>query len=65
MTTDPLRQAEQRAPTLIRLARWLFCAAIHLYPLRFQAYPLRFQAAFGDEMLEVFDLALEEALAHS
>jgi hypothetical protein len=58
MTTDPLRQAEQRAPILIRLARWLFCAAIHLYPLRFQA-------AFGDEMLEVFDLALEEALAHS
>ena len=58
MTTDPLRQAEQRAPILIRLARWLFCAAIHLYPLRFQA-------AFGDEMLEVFDLALEEAVAHS
>ncbi len=58
MTIDPLRQAERRAPTPIRLARWLFSAAVYLYPRRFQA-------AFGDEMLEVFDMALEEALAQS
>jgi len=58
MTADPLRHPEQRAPTLIRLARWLFSTAIHLYPRRFQA-------AFGDEMLEVFNLALAEAVAQS
>ena len=58
MTSDPLWQAEQRSPTLIRSARWLFSTAIHLYPRRFQT-------AFGDEMLEVFNRSLEDAVAES
>ena len=54
MTIHSQQQNKQPYPAIFRLALWLFTAVIRLYPTNFQA-------DFGEEMVEIFNLALEDA----